>query len=117
MKIPVLAERKSLNWSARRAAQGARAGEGKDYRTICFAGSSFRPGGREFGQPGGVGHDPGTLHQPLIKTGKQSSGWMVREDNCLLETHRLVANSSGIVDLVRTDNRDAMPAFFGFCGL
>jgi len=29
---------------------------------------------------------------------------MVREENRLLETHRLVANSSGIVDLVRTGN-------------
>jgi len=39
---------------------------------------------------------------------------MVREDNCLLETHRLVANSSGIVDLVRTDNWDACRHFLDF---
>ncbi len=44
----------------------------------------------------------------LIKTGKQASDWMVREENRLLETRRLVANSTGIVDLVRAGNADGL---------
>ncbi len=44
----------------------------------------------------------------LIKTGKQASDWMVGEENRLLETRRLIANSQGIVGLIQAGNSEGL---------
>ena len=45
------------------------------------------------------------FNNQLIETGKQSADWMVRQEDRLLETLRLVANTTGVADAIHA--RDA----------
>jgi class 3 adenylate cyclase/CheY-like chemotaxis protein/HAMP domain-containing protein len=45
------------------------------------------------------------FNNQLVETGKQDADWMVRQEDSLLETLRLVANTTGMADAIRT--RDA----------
>ncbi len=41
------------------------------------------------------------FNNQLVGTGKQSADWMVRQEDSLLETLRLVANTTGVADAIR----------------
>ncbi len=44
----------------------------------------------------------------LIESGKLASEWMVREEDRMLETLRLAANTSGVVEAVSTDDAETL---------
>lgn len=44
----------------------------------------------------------------LLETGRQSSDWMVREENRMLSTLRLAANTQGVAQAVQTGDSDGL---------